>query len=206
LDDEEFSSNPESRILNPKSQKGDYKMANTTVLLREDVDNLGGRGEIVKVKAGYARNYLLPRNIATLATKGNIKKVESERSALLKKAATEKATADAQAAQMSSITLSFERKAGEQGVLFGSVTSMDVAEALQAKGYEIDRRKITLKEAIKETGEYTVPVKLHREVTLNIPVIVTAEGGAAPAQDDAPEAVAEPAGTSEDNSTETNEA
>jgi large subunit ribosomal protein L9 len=181
-------------------------MANTTVLLREDVDNLGGRGEIVKVKAGYARNYLLPRNIATLATKGNIKKVESERSALLKKAATEKATADAQAAQMSSITLSFERKAGEQGVLFGSVTSMDVAEALQAKGYEIDRRKITLKEAIKETGEYTVPVKLHREVTLNIPVIVTAEGGSAPAKEDAPEAIAEPAGTSEDNSTETSEA
>jgi large subunit ribosomal protein L9 len=177
-------------------------MAITTVLLREDVDNLGGRGEIVKVKAGYARNYLLPRNIATLATKGNIKRVESERSALLKKVATEKATADAQAEQMSSITLSFERKAGEHGVLFGSVTSMDIAEALQAKGYEIDRRKINLKEAIKETGEYTVPVKLHREVTLNIPVIVTAEGGAveakaetstAPAE--APETAAAPAET-----------
>ncbi|HEX8735931.1 MAG TPA: 50S ribosomal protein L9, partial [Pyrinomonadaceae bacterium] len=122
-------------------------MANTTVLLREDVDNLGGRGEIVKVKAGYARNYLLPRNIATLATKGNVKQVENERAALLKKAATEKATADAQAAQMSDITLTFERKAGEQGILFGSVTSMDIAEALQAKGYEIDRRKITLKDA-----------------------------------------------------------
>jgi large subunit ribosomal protein L9 len=169
-------------------------MANTTVLLREDVDNLGGRGEIVKVKAGYARNYLLPRNIATLATKGNVKQVENERAALLKKAATEKATADAQAAQMSDITLTFERKAGEQGILFGSVTSMDIAEALQAKGYEIDRRKITLREAIKETGEYTVPVKLHREVTLNVPVIVTAEGGAAaPATtpENAPEAAAD---------------
>lgn len=167
-------------------------MANTTVLLREDVDNLGGRGEIVKVKAGYARNYLLPRNIATLATKGNVKQVENERAALLKKAATEKATAEAQAAQMGDITLNFERKAGEAGTLFGSVTSMDIAEALQAKGYEIDRRKITLKEAIKETGEYTVPVKLHREVTLNVPVIVTAEGGAAAAaQETAPEAGAE---------------
>ncbi len=159
-------------------------MANTTVLLREDVDNLGGRGEIVKVKAGYARNYLLPRNIATLATKGNIKQVESERAALLKKTATERATAEAQAAQMGDITLTFERRAGEAGTLFGSVTSMDIAEALQAKGYEIDRRKITLKEAIKETGEYTVPVKLHREVTLNVPVIVTAEGGAAAAAAD----------------------
>ena len=119
-------------------------MATTTVLLREDIDNLGGRGEIVKVKAGYARNYLLPRNLATLATKGNIKQVEGERAALLRKAATEKATADAQAQQMGGITLTFERKAGEHGVLFGSVTSMDIAQALQAKGYEIDRRQINL--------------------------------------------------------------
>lgn len=171
-------------------------MANITVLLREDIDNLGGRGEIVKVKAGYARNYLLPRNIATLATKGNVKKVENERAALLKKAATEKSTAEAQAAQMGDIRLNFERKAGEAGTLFGSVTSMDIADALQAQGFEIDRRKITLKEAIKETGEYTVPVKLHREVILNVPVIVTAEGGAAPAAttetpDSAPAATAD---------------
>lgn len=152
-------------------------MATTTVLLREDIDNLGGRGEIVKVKAGYARNYLLPRNMATLATKGNIKQVEQERAALLRKAATEKATAEAQLQQMSDITLTFERKVGEHGVLFGSVTSMDIAEALQGKGYEIDRRKIVLKEAIKETGEYTVPVRLHREVTLQVPVIVIPEGG-----------------------------
>ena len=154
-------------------------MSTTTVLLREDMDNLGGRGEIVKVKAGYARNYLLPKGLASLATKGNIKQIEQERSALLKKAAHDKATAEAQAEQMSSIALSFERKAGESGQLFGSVTSMDIAQALQAKGYEIDRRKINLKDVIKETGEYTVPVKLHREVTLNVPVTVTAEGGAA---------------------------
>lgn len=152
-------------------------MATTTILLREDIDTLGGRGEIVKVRAGYARNYLLPQGLATLATKGNLKQIEGERAALLKKAAIEKATADAQKEQMGSIALEFERKAGEGGTLFGSVTSMDVAAALQAKGYEIDRRKIVMKEAIKETGEYTVKVKLHREVTLEVPVKVTAEGG-----------------------------
>ena len=152
-------------------------MANTTILLREDIDTLGGRGEIVKVKAGYARNYLLPQGLATLATKGNVKQIEQERAALLKKAAIEKATADAQKEQMGDISLSFERKAGDGGTLFGSVTSMDIAEALQAKGYEIDRRKINLRDAIKETGEYTVKVKLHREVTLEVPVTVTAEGG-----------------------------
>jgi large subunit ribosomal protein L9 len=152
-------------------------MANTTVLLREEVDNLGGRGELVKVKAGYARNYLLPQGLASLATKGNLRQIELEREALLKKAAVERSTAEAQAAQMGDIALSFERKAGDHGTLFGSVTSMDIAEALQAKGYEIDRRRINLKEAIKETGEYTVNVKLHREVTLAVPVTVTAEGG-----------------------------
>lgn len=154
-------------------------MATTTILLREDIENLGGRGEIVKVKSGYARNFLLPKGIATLATKGNVKQIELERSALLKKAATEKSTADAQADQMRNISLTFERKAGEGGTLFGSVTSMDVAEALQAKGYEIDRRKIVLKDTIKETGDYTVTVKLHREVSIQIPVTVTAEGGTA---------------------------
>lgn len=154
-------------------------MATTTILLREDIDTLGGRGEIVKVRAGYARNYLLPQGLATLATKGNLKQIEGERAALLKKAAIEKATADAQKEQMGSIALEFERKAGEGGTLFGSVTSMDVASALQAKGYEIDRRKIVMKEAIKETGEYTVKVKLHREVTLEVPIKVIAEGGEA---------------------------
>lgn len=154
-------------------------MASTTVLLREDIDTLGGRGEIVKVKAGYARNYLLPQGLASLATKGNVRQIEGEREALLKKAAVEKATADAQKEQMGTIALSFERKAGEGGTLFGSVTTMDIAAALQAKGYEIDRRKIVLKDAIKETGEYTAKVKLHREVTLDVPITVTAEGGEA---------------------------
>ena len=161
-------------------------MANTTILLREDIETLGGRGEIVKVKSGYARNYLLPKGLATLATKGNVKQIEQERAALLKKAAVEKATAEAQRDQMGNIALSFERKAGEGGTLFGSVTSMDIAEALQAKGYEIDRRRISLRDAIKETGEYTVKVKLHREVTLDVPVTVRAEGGDEPAAEATP--------------------
>src|SRR4051794_36206552 len=154
-------------------------MATTTVLLREDLDTVGGRGEVVKVKAGFARNYLLPQGLATIATKGNLKQIEQERTALLKKAAIEKATAEAQREQMESISLSFARKAGEHGQLFGSVTSMDVAEALRAQGYEIDRRKIVMRDAFKETGEYTVNVKLHREVILSVPVTVTAEGGEA---------------------------
>jgi large subunit ribosomal protein L9 len=152
-------------------------MATTTILLREDIDNLGGRGEVVKVRSGYARNYLLPKGIATLATKGNVKQIDRERESLLKRAATEKSTAEAQAEQMRGISLAFERKAGKDGTLFGSVTSMDIAEALQARGYEIDRRKINLKDTIKETGDYKAGVKLHREVTLEIPVSVTPEGG-----------------------------
>jgi large subunit ribosomal protein L9 len=154
-------------------------MATTSVLLREDIDDLGARGEIVKVKAGYARNFLLPRKLAVVATASNVKQIEQERAALLKKAATEKATAEGQAAQLGKLSLTFERKVGEHGLLYGSVTSMDIAEALQAKGYEIDRRRINLRDAIKEVGEYTVPVRLHREVSVDVPVVVTPEGGAA---------------------------
>ncbi len=157
-------------------------MGTTKILLREDIDNLGGRGEIVKVKAGYARNFLLPQGIATLASKGNVKQIELERAALLKKTATEKSTAEAQAEQMKDITLTFERKAGEGGTLFGSVTTMDITDALKAKGYEIDRRKVVLKDTIKETGDYTANVRLHREVTLEIPVTVMAEDGAVDAK------------------------
>lgn len=152
-------------------------MATTNVLLREDIDALGGRGEIVKVKAGYARNYLLPRGLALLATKGNVKQVEQERDALLKKAAGEKSAAESQADKMKDVSLEFERKTGDGGHLFGSVTSMDIAEALKEKGYEVDRRKIVLKDAIKETGNFTVNVKLHREVLLPVSVTVKAEDG-----------------------------
>lgn len=151
-------------------------MAHTKVLLREDVDDLGARGEIVRVRAGYARNYLLPRNLAVEATAGNVKGIEQERAALLKKEAKERATAEAQAQQMTSLVLEFKRKAGEQGALYGSVTSMDVAEALHERGYEIDRHRIHLREPLKRLGDYTVPVRLHREVTIDLQVKVVSEG------------------------------
>ena len=151
-------------------------MATTTILLREDIDNLGGRGEIVTVKSGYARNFLLPRGYAIPATKGNLKQVEQEKSILLRKAAEERSTAEEQLAHMKDLSFTFERKAGESGTLFGSVTSIDIAEAFQAKGYEMDRRKIHLKNPVKELGNYTVPVRLHREVLLELPVEVKAEG------------------------------
>ena len=152
-------------------------MASTKVLLREDIDNLGARGEIVKVKSGYARNYLLPRKLAVQATAGNVKQIEAERGALLKKEARERGTAEQQAERVRGLRLSFTRKVGEHGILYGSVTSMDVAEALRERGYEIDRRRIQLREPIKETGDFTVNVKLHREVVVELPVAVVGEGG-----------------------------
>ena len=109
-------------------------MGHKQVLLREDIDNLGARGEIVRVKAGYARNYLLPRSLAVEATASNVKQIESERAALVKREAKERATADAQAEQLRNLTLKFERKVGEAGILYGSVTSMDVAHALKELG------------------------------------------------------------------------
>lgn len=151
-------------------------MAHTKILLREDVDDLGARGEIVRVRAGYARNYLLPRKLAVEATAGNVKQIERERTVLLKKEASERATADAQAEQMRSLVLNFERKSGEHGALYGSVTSMDITEALQEKGYEIDRHRIHLREPLKRTGDFTVPVRLHREVSVDLQVKVSPEG------------------------------
>ena len=151
-------------------------MAHTKVLLREDVDDLGARGEIVRVRAGYARNYLLPRKLAVEATTSNVRQIEQERAALLKKEAGERATADAQSAKLGSLVLEFKRKAGEQGALYGSVTSMDIAEALRERGYEIDRHRIHLREPLKRLGDFTVPVRLHREVTVDLPVKVAAEG------------------------------
>jgi large subunit ribosomal protein L9 len=151
-------------------------MAHTKVLLREDVDDLGSRGEIVRVRAGYARNYLLPRKLAVEATTGNVKGIEQERAALLKKEAKERSTAQAQSEQMGSLVLEFRRKAGEQGALYGSVTSMDLAEALKERGYEIDRHRIHLREPLKRLGEYAVPIRLHREVTIELQVKVNPEG------------------------------
>jgi len=151
-------------------------MGHTKVLLREDVDDLGARGEIVRVRAGYARNYLLPRNLAVQATAGNVKGIEAERAALLKKEAKERSTAEAQSEQMGSLVLEFKRKAGEHGALYGSVTSMDIAESLQERGYEIDRHRIHLREPLKRLGDFTVPVRLHREVTIDLQVKVMPEG------------------------------
>src|ERR1043165_8190653 len=145
-------------------------MAHTQVLLREDIDNLGARGEIVRVKAGYARNYLLPRNLAVEATANNVRQIEGEKAALAKREAKERSSAELQASQLQKLTLEFERKVGEAGVLYGSVTSMDIAHELQQQGYEIDRRKIILREPIKRFGNYAVPVRLHRDVTLELPV------------------------------------
>src|SRR5881275_1023205 len=152
-------------------------MAHTQVLLREDIDNLGARGEIVRVKSGYARNYLLPRNLAVEATANNVRQIEGERAALAKREAKERSGAELQADQLRKLTLKFERKVGEAGVLYGSVTSMDVAHALKDQGYEIDRRRIVLREPIKRFGNYTVPVRLHREITVELPVSVLGEGG-----------------------------
>ena len=152
-------------------------MAHTQVLLREDIDNLGARGEIVRVKAGYARNYLLPRNLAVEATANNVRQIEGERAALAKREAKERSTAELQAEQLRKLTLTFERKVGEMGVLYGSVTSMDIAHKLKDEGYEIDRRKVVLREPIKRFGNYTVPLRLHRDVTVELPVSVLGEGG-----------------------------
>lgn len=151
-------------------------MPHTKILLREDVDDLGARGEIVRVKSGYARNYLLPRKLAVEATASNVKQIEQERARLLKKEAAEKATAEGQADQMRKLVLEFKRKAGEQGALYGSVTSMDVAEALHERGYQLDRHRIHMREPIKRLGDFTVPLRLHREVTIDLNVKVVPEG------------------------------
>jgi large subunit ribosomal protein L9 len=151
-------------------------MAHTRILLREDIDDLGARGEIVRVRAGYARNYLLPRKLAVEATNSNVKQIEGERSALLKKEAGERTTAQGQADQIGKLVLEFQRKSGEQGALYGSVTSMDIAEALKERGYEIDRHRLHLREPIKRLGDFTVPLRLHREVTVDLQVKVVAEG------------------------------
>lgn len=153
-------------------------MAHTKILLREDVDDLGARGEIVRVRAGYARNYLLPRKLAVQATSSNVKQIEQERAALLKKEANERATAEGQGEQIGKLVLEFKRKSGEQGALYGSVTSMDIAEALKERGYEIDRHRLHLREPIKRLGDFTVPLRLHREVTIELQVKVASEGDA----------------------------
>jgi large subunit ribosomal protein L9 len=146
------------------------------VILREHVDNLGRRGEVVKVADGYARNYLLPRKLALVATEGNKKQIERERVKFEAKELEEKKVAEAVAERLASVDLEIARKVGETEALYGSVTSGDIADLLRAKGFDIDKRKLVLPEAIKKLGEYSVPVKLHRDVTTNLKVRVVAEG------------------------------
>ena len=146
------------------------------VILREHVDHLGNRGEIVKVADGYARNYLLPRKLALLANDGNRKQIEREREKFEAKEADEKKAAEAVAARVSAVEVAVARKVGENEVLFGSVTTADIAEALSAKGVDVDRRKIQLAEPIKKLGEFEIPIKLQREVTVTIKLKVVAEG------------------------------
>ena len=145
------------------------------VILREHVDNLGRRGDVVKVADGYARNYLLPRKLALTVTEANRKQIERERKVAEVKETEERQTAEAFASRLAQIEISIARRVGETEALYGSVTSADLAEALAAKGLEVDRRKIHLDEPIKQLGEYTVPVKLHRDVTGQVKVIVVKE-------------------------------
>jgi large subunit ribosomal protein L9 len=146
------------------------------VILREHVDNLGRRGEVVKVADGYARNYLLPRKLALLATEGNKKQIERERAKFDAKEAEERSVAEAVAQRMSALDIAIARRVGETEALYGSVTSADVADALAARGFEIDRRKLQLAEPIKKLGEYEIPVRLHRDVTAQVKLRVVAEG------------------------------
>jgi large subunit ribosomal protein L9 len=162
----------QSEIYNLQFREGTME-----VILREHVDNLGRRGEIVKVADGYARNYLLPRKLALLVTEGSKQQIERERGKFEAREQEEKKVAEAMAAQLSGVDIEIARKVGETEALYGSVTSADIAEAMAAKGFEIDRRKLTLREPIKKLGEFEIPLRLHTDVTVAVKVKVVAEGG-----------------------------
>lgn len=142
------------------------------VILREDVEKLGGRGQVVKVAAGYARNYLLPKRLAVPATEANKKIVEQERQAALRREAHERGAAEELAKLLGTVTLETRQKAGEQDVLFGSVTAKDISELLEKQSYNIDRRKIVLDEPIKTLGEHTVNIRLFKDVTAAVKLVV----------------------------------
>jgi large subunit ribosomal protein L9 len=148
------------------------------VILKEDVPKLGHRGEVVKVAEGYGRNYLLPKKLAIEATTANRAVIEQMKQSAIRKTAVEKADAESLAKQLDGTALSFQRKAGEKDHLFGSVTTSDIAEALERKGFNIDRRKIQLSEALKSLGEFDVPIRLHRDVTSHVKVTVEKEAEA----------------------------
>ena len=145
------------------------------VILREDVERLGSRGQVVKVADGYARNFLLPKRLAVTASESNKKIVEQERQAHLRREAKQKGEAEDLAKLLGGVTVTIAQKAGENDQLFGSVTSKDVADALAQQNYTIDRRKVQLDEPIKQLGEFKVPVRLHRDVTAEVTVMVVKE-------------------------------
>jgi len=145
------------------------------VILREDIDNLGSRGSVVKVADGYARNFLLPKKLAVAATASNKKIVEQEREAFLRREAKAKSDAEDLAKLMSNLRLTFRQRVGENDQLFGSVTSKDIADALEGQRFHIDRRKVQLEEPIRTLGEHKVPLRLHRDVTTEVTVVVEPE-------------------------------
>ena len=145
------------------------------VILREDVDKLGSRGQLVRVANGYARNFLLPKRLAVAATDANKKIVEQERQAALRRDAKEVADAGELAKMMANVSVTIAQKAGENDQLFGSVTAKDIAEALERQNYTIDRRKIQLHEPLKTMGQFMVPIKLHKDVTAHLKVVIEKE-------------------------------
>jgi len=145
------------------------------VILKEDIVSLGSRGDVVKVAEGYGRNYLLPRKLAIQANAANKKVIEQMKAAAVRRSAKEKSGAEALAKQFEGVSVSFQRRSGENDQLFGSVTSADIAEALAKKGFDVDRRKIQLHEPLKTVGEFTIPIKLHKEVTAHFKVVVEKE-------------------------------
>jgi large subunit ribosomal protein L9 len=149
------------------------------VILKEDVNNLGHRGDVVKVADGYGRNYLLPQKLAMEATTANKAVIDQMKASAVRRSANEKTEAESLSTQLNDVALVFERKVGEHDHLFGSVTSADIAQQLEARSFNIDRRKVHLDEPLKSLGEFLIPVKLHRDVTAHVKVTVKAEETAA---------------------------
>jgi large subunit ribosomal protein L9 len=145
------------------------------IILQEDVEKLGNRGDVVTVKPGYARNFLLPHKLAIEATAGNMKALERIRGSLAKKTATELDAAKKQAELLTGVSLKFTRKTGENDQMFGSVTTADIADGLKAQGFEVDKRQIQLKDPVKALGEYPVTVKVFRDITSEIKIHVAKE-------------------------------
>jgi large subunit ribosomal protein L9 len=148
------------------------------VILKEDIETLGHRGDIVKVADGYGRNYLLPKKLAMEATAANKAVIEQMKASAVRRSAKEKAEAEQLVAQLDAVALVFERKVGDHDHLFGSVTSSDIAHQLEQQGFHLDRRKVQLEEPLKQTGDFLIPVKLHREVTAHVKVTVKGEEAA----------------------------